>query len=353
MGHQCTRRGALTLSFVLSAACSGGGAGGDAALSGDSAAVTDVAAPTDSAVPADGATPTSAALVQMCRMVHACGYTTARFRVAGDTCLETALAAVAAGAETDSPEQRAHFVRMAQCAARTTTCDAFVRCADFDTPCSGSATASCSGNVAVRCSTPGGNYLPRVMDCAAVGQTCMNGVCALAAGPNECDNPGGVRCDGAVRVWCRPRVGGGGGEVREPCPTGTTCLASGSGASCVAVRSCGAPEARCDGNTAVVCSMATGPDGMRGLYEQRLDCAAAGRRCMVDARGRPACVPMASGCMVPPPNSPSLSTCEGANVSVCLDGNPTRIDCAAVGRMPCRMITPPAGLGTPYAGCGT
>ena len=233
-------------------------------------------------------------------MVHACGYTTARYRTIADLfCLSTVLEQRATNTEMDSIEQRARYARMRACAATQTSCDAFVRCADFDTPCSGSATASCVGNVAVRCSTPGGNHLPRIIDCAAVGQTCQAGVCAVPASAPACaadQTPSSVRCDGDTRVWCRPRVGGGNGELRS-------------------------------------------------------DCAAIGARCMPDARGVARCIPTATGCTPPPASGPTTAACEGNVVSVCMNGTRARIDCTALGRARCGTVMPPAGLGNPYPGC--
>lgn len=290
-------------------------------------------------------------VLRMCRMVHACGYTTAQFGIPSDICAERALGLLAAGVEVDSPEQRVRYARMASCAQTAASCDAYTRCVDFDMPCNGTATPTCAGAVALRCSTPGGNHLPRSFDCATVGQTCMGGVCVLPAGPSECTNPGGVRCDGDVRVWCRPRAGGGNGEVREPCPTGTRCGASSSSAVCQPMPPCAAPAARCDGDTAVVCAAAAGPDGTRVMAESRSNCAAIGRRCATNARGLAQCVPTATECPALQPNAPSTARCDGTAITVCLEGTTTRIDCPSVGRTTCAMVMPPGGIGSPYAGC--
>ncbi|MDP3212456.1 MAG: hypothetical protein Q8S73_00020, partial [Deltaproteobacteria bacterium] len=318
------------------------------------------AAPADAAAaPADAAalSPSSlAADIRMCLMVHACGYTTARYRTVADLfCLSTVLQHRSNNVEMDSIEQRARYARMRACAATQTTCDAFVRCADFDTPCSGSATASCVGHVAVRCSTPGGNHLPRVIDCAAVGQTCQAGVCAVPASAPACapdQTSSSARCDGNTRVWCRPRVGGGNGELREPCPGGTVCQAGSDNAVCAPPNpSCAAEGARCEGDTAVLCARGTAPDGSRPLLELRTDCAAIGARCMPDARGIARCVPTATECTPVSANGPTTATCEGNVVSVCLNGTRARIDCTAVGRARCGTVMPIAGLGSPYPGC--
>lgn len=334
--------------MFLVAACGGGGAAPSADAAVSDAPSADVVTASDAPVAATGAE----SVLRMCRMVHACGYTTAQFGIPSDLCVERALGIIAARGEFDSPEQRLKYARMASCAVTATTCDAYLRCVEFDTPCSGSAMPTCAGNVAVRCSTPGGNHLPRVFDCSTVGQTCMNGVCVLPAGPNECATPGGGRCDGNVRAWCRPRVGGGAGEVREPCPAGTACLGGGTGGSspgCQPVpATCAAEGARCEGDTAVLC-LRDRSSGM--MAESRSDCASIGRRCEPDARGIARCVPRAAACTIPTSSSTSGSRCDGAAISVCLEGTPTRIDCAAVGRGACTMVMPPAGLGSPYAGC--
>lgn len=318
---------------------------------GDSNPPADASVTVD-ATPSDGgASPMAVeAVLRMCRTVHACGYTTARFGIPSDVCTERALGLIAQRAETDSPEQRVKYARMAQCAGTATSCDAFVRCVEFDTPCSGSATPMCAGTVAVRCSTPGGNYLPRIFDCATVGQTCMNGVCVLPAGANECMTAGGARCDGNVRVWCRPRAGGGNGEVREPCAAGAICVASSSDATCVPATPCTTEAIRCEGDTVVLCR-AQNVGGASMMLETRTDCASIGRRCATNARGAAVCVPRATGCMIPQPNAASGSTCNGNSISVCLEGNPTQIDCTALGRTTCTRVMPPAGLGAPYAGC--
>jgi len=350
--RSCLRALAATL---LLTACSDGGTTPtttDASVSDAPAADAPVTTDTPVTTDAPAAPMGAERVLQMCRTVHACGYTTAQFGIPSDLCTERAFNLIAHRLELDSPEQRVRYARMADCATTSTTCDAYLRCVEFNTPCSGSATPSCVGNVAVRCSTPGGNHLPRVFDCTTVGQTCMNGVCVLPAGANECATPGGGRCDGNVRAWCRPRVGGGNGEVREPCPAGTVCLGGGTGGSspgCMpAPATCAAEGARCDGDTAVLC-LRDRDTGM--MLEDRSDCASIGRRCMPDARGIARCVPRATGCTIPAPSAASGSRCDGAAISVCLEGVQTRIDCSAVGRGACMMVMPPAGLGPAYAGC--
>ncbi len=322
------------------------GCGGDGSSSAPSAAD---AASSDSTPSTDAAAPSGAIaeLVQMCKMVHACGYTTARFGVPADVCLENALSYLELGYEVDSPEQRNKYQRMASCAAKETSCDAFVKCADYDGTCSGSATPSCKGSILDRCSTPGGNHLPRIFDCAALGQTCEGGACVIAPGSPDCDDPSGGRCDGDDRIWCRPRAGGGNGETApEPCPTGTTCVENGGNLVCApAIETCAAERFECEGDDVVLCRKQGGV-----LQEMRIRCGAVGRKCAPDAKGNPACLPVASECAVPGgDDKSSKSTCEGANVSVCLDGVKTTLDCAAHGMGPCMNQTPV--VGAPYAGC--
>lgn len=348
MGTTRSALGVLPITLLLLAACGGGAApAADAAVS-DAPAAADVVVATDAAAP--GAVES---ILRMCRMVHACGYSTARFRIPADVCTENAFNSLIHHVEQDSPEQRARYRRMESCAATATSCDAYVRCADFDMPCNGTVMPMCMGTTALRCSTPGGNHLPRIIDCAAVGQTCQDGVCALPAGANECMDPAGVRCDGNTRVWCRPRVGGGNGETREPCPAGTVCQAAGEVAVCQpALTMCATRGARCDGDTAVLCDSGTLPDGTRAMIELRQDCAAVGRRCAPNARGIASCQPVATECQPAMSGTASSARCEGDTLVVCQNGALSRINCASLGRPGCGVYTPPAALGLPYATCG-
>ncbi len=79
--------------------------------------------------------------------------------------------------------------------------------------------------------------------------------------------------------------------------------------------------------------------------ELRQDCAAIGRRCEVGARGEATCVPRATECMGPSNRTvPTTSTCDGAQVRVCIEGRDTRIDCSALGRTGCMVLPMLAGI---------
>ncbi len=309
------------------AACDGGAspadAGGDAAPGADAAA--DVAAPS-----------ATDAVVRMCLMNTACGYQTRFFREA-DRCVNRALELLAGRAEVDTPEHRLHFARMVECARTSATCDAYVRCADFGVACSGVVQPRCDGSVRNACSTPGGNFQPRTFDCAALaGGSCAAGDCVYPAAGASCASPGQGRCDGNARVFCRAGAGGGGAvELRDPCPAGTQCVGPATFGTadpvCYPLAACAAQSLRCDGDVVVLCNTMGG-----SLVELRTDCAAVGRRCATDARGRAACVPRATECT--PAASGTTATCDGGAVRVCIEGRLQRIECASVGRTSCAIV---------------
>lgn len=280
------------------------------------------------------------AIVQMCRMNNACGYQT-RFFMPADQCTNAALERLAGRAEVHTFEHRLHFARMLECARTSTTCDAYVRCADFGVACTGMARATCNGTVRVACSTPGGNHEPRTYDCALRGGQCTNGECVYPATAPACTEFGSGRCEGNSRRWCRRSAAGTMVELDEPCPAGTVCVPGSAGAvSCYPLGSCSAEASRCDGDAVVNC-MRMGT----AFGELRQDCAAIGRRCEVGARGEATCVPRATECMGPSNRTvPTTSTCDGAQVRVCIEGRDTRIDCSALGRTGCMVLPMLAGI---------
>lgn len=290
---------------------------------------------TDASVSSDASIPAAAdAIARMCLLNDACQYQTIFYSEA-DRCVSRALELVAAHAEVHTPEHRDHFARMLDCARTATSCDEYVRCSDYDVACSGVAQPRCDGTVRNACSTPGSNFLPRTFDCARFGGgSCEGGACTHRAGAASCDAPGDSRCDGEVRVWCRASAGAG-TEIREACPTGTRCLGPstymGATVACYSTTPCAAPSTRCDGDTAVLCAMAEGQ-----LLEARSDCAAAGRVCALDARGRAACVPPANECTAAVTGT--SATCDGTAIRVCLEGRIQRVDCASLGRTSCVSV---------------
>lgn len=276
----------------------------------------------------DGGAPSGAVadIIHMCLVTEACGYQTI-FGLPAESCAQSALDLIARGGEVHTPEHRKHFEKMIACAKGATSCDAYVKCADFDVPCTGSAQPTCNGNVAVRCSTPGANYMPRTFDCSLLGGTCVSGDCVYPAA-GSCADSSTASCNGNTRVWCRPAMGGGYTTLEDPCPAGTTCFAQGDTAFCQSLKSCAAIGSSCDGETAVIC---TNLDGE--LFEARSDCSRVNRTCAVDSRGVARCVPKATECT--PPAGGTSGTCNGTSVQVCIEGSLNSIDCTTLGKQSC------------------
>lgn len=320
----------LVLLLTALGACDGASStpAGDASVSGDTSAATDAPAVTPTATDA---------IVRMCLMNNACGYQTIFLREA-DRCVSQALNRLSQHADTTTPEHRLHFQRMVECARTARTCQEYVRCADFGVNCAGTVQPRCDGTVRNACSTPGGNFQPRTFDCALfAGGACTGAQCLYPSTGAACTSPGQGRCDGATRVWCRasgtPNMGT---EVRDPCPSGTQCYGAATygtaDPACVPpMNGCAAPSLRCEGDTVVMCANAGG-----SLVEARVDCAAAGRRCGADDRGRAACVPAATECAAAT-TTPTTATCEGTAIRVCIEGRVQRIDCTSVGMTGCAM----------------
>ncbi len=278
----------------------------------------------------DGGAPAAALgdIGRMCLMNNACGYQTI-FQLTADRCVKQALDLIAGHAEVHTPEHRKHFDVMVACAKTAKTCDEYVRCSDFDVPCSGSAQPTCNGNVAVRCSTPGGNHMPRTFDCSLLGGTCVNGDCVYPANVGSCADATSASCSGNTRQWCRSAAGGGFTALLDPCPAGTECRANGSQAGCQPpVKPCAAPAASCDGDTVVYCI-----DDKGALAEVRYDCAAANRKCALNAKGAAECMPKATECTASAGGT--SAACNGTSVKVCIEGAFGSVDCTTVGKTTC------------------
>ncbi len=288
-------------------------------------------------------------IAQVCLMNNVCGFQS-NLGLAADLCAEGLAVQAAAHVVERSPENHARNMRMLECVRTATSCDEYVSCVRFGVPCGGTVAGSCQGTVADRCSTPGGGYLPPIFDCALVGMTCEEAgaaMCVLPASAPECAGAVGTSsCDGNVRVHCRARSGGGAAELREECPAGTTCMGTATTSACMPMPgSCAAEAATCEGDVAVWCLE---QDGV--LLEQRLDCAAAGRRCAPDARGIARCVPIATECVAPADGS-STARCDGNTLEVCLEGRLERVDCTSVGRSTCTMVPEIPGIQRATVAC--
>jgi len=277
-------------------------------------------------------------VVRMCLMNNACGFQST-LGIAADLCTNRVLELAEVGYVTSTPEHVVRDARMVECARSSTTCDEYVSCVRFGATCSGTVAGSCQGTIADRCSTPGGNYLPPIFDCALVGMTCddsgTSATCVVPASAPDCADASAETCDGDTRVYCRPRSGGGLGEFRDACPTGTTCVGGGMNtpAYCMpAMASCATESATCDGDVAVWCLE---EDGV--FQELRHDCSASGRRCAADERGIARCVPPATECTAPSDGS-SSARCDGNTLEVCVEGTLHRVDCASVGRSTCTTV---------------
>lgn len=276
------------------------------------------------------------AIARTCLMNNACGFQS-DLGLPADKCVDRLIEELVDGYVQRSPEGSSRNARMVECARTATSCDDYVRCVRFDATCSGAVAGSCQGTVADRCSTPGGGYLPPVFDCARLGMTCEKvgeATCVLPASAPPCSGAIGTStCDGDTRVHCRARAGGGSASLREECPVGSTCRASGSSTACAPPAApCGAEASRCEGDVMTACAKQDG-----ALRELRIDCAKSGRRCQADDRGVGRCVPRAEEC-VRPSQGASSARCNGNALEVCVEGRLARLDCASVGRTTCKAV---------------
>lgn len=293
--------------------------------------------------------PGTSDVARVCLMNNVCGFQSS-LGLAADLCAARWSEERASGLVSSSPEVTARNARMVECARTSSSCDDYVACVRFGASCSGAVAGSCQGTIADRCSTPGGDYLPPVFDCALLGMSCEDAgeaTCVLPTSAPPCDGPAGTStCDGNTRVHCRPRSGGGVGALREPCPEGATCQVDGASTVCLpAPASCAAESASCVGDVAVWCLERAGE-----LLEQRLDCASVARRCAPDARGIARCAPVATDCTAPPDGT-SSARCDGDALEVCLEGRLERMDCRSVGRSRCANVPAIPGVQAATVAC--
>ena len=238
------------------------------------------------------------------------------------------------------------------CAAQSKTC-VDGNCVDPNDPCDGIAcdmppAASCDMNVAVTYSGSGMcdmtdgscDYTTAEVrtDCAAMGQTCMNGTCIDPANPClnvTCDMPPAASCDVNVAVTysgdgaCDMTDGGcdySGAQVRTDCAAmGQTCMNGmciDPANPCLNVTCDMPPAASCNANVAVtysgngMCDMTDGSCDYSGA-EQQTDCAMTGQVCMNGM-----CVDPADPCLNVTCDMPPAASCD-MNVAVTYSGNGT------------------------------
>lgn len=310
----------LVLVLVTVSACSG--------------LVPDAAPSSDAGV--SSGSPIVDGIARACLMNNACGFQS-DLGLPADKCVDRLTQELVDGYVQRSPEGTSRNAQMIECARTSTSCDDYVRCVRFGGTCSGTVAGSCQGTIADRCSTPGGNTLPPIFDCARLGMTCektRETTCVLPATAPACSGAvGSSTCDGNTRVHCRARAGGGAAALREDCPSGSTCIAVGTSTGCApSVGTCAAESARCEGDVLMACAKLDGQ-----LRELRTDCAKSGRRCLADAKGVGACVPRAEEC-TRPARGESSARCNGNALEVCIEGRLARVDCASVGRSECKAV---------------
>ncbi len=280
-----------------------------------------------------GSSPTTSDVVRVCMLNNACG-NQSPLGLAADTCVESVLKARLYGHVTEAPEQTHRYERMFECARTAKTCSEYLACTRFGGTCEGTVAGSCQGTIAYACSSPGRSEQPPIFDCALVGATCepsgSGGVCVQPASAPACTSD--ARCDGNTRVVCRPKAGGGTGELRSDCPAGTTCLSDGRAAACLAEsKPCAALGSQCEGDTAVLCA-----GQGDSLSEVRSGCAAVGRKCALDEKNVARCVPIASDCTAATGYA-NTTRCDGTTLEVCIEGRVERLDCASVGMTSCTV----------------
>lgn len=225
---------------------------------------------------------------------------------------------------TEAPDYR-----FAQCALSTTGCEDLLACASLDHGpeyCTAHPGSSCDGHIAVNCPT---NTLDRgwalgSIDCSLMGMTCNNGGCTDG---NTCDGPVVLHCSGTKVVACVP-------ELRRQSATdcsqvypGGRCGGHFGTLQCLPTEEeeCGSQTGNgfCSGNLLLGC------DGPR---KSTLNCDALDSECGIDFSFFQDCIPRAQDCTRTSPDS-----CQGNDLSLCVNGRYQNVDCGSLGLGPCHV----------------
>jgi hypothetical protein len=216
-------------------------------------------------------------------------------------------------------EEHAGFAELARCVvAVAPDCAAILACGQragvVDGTCSGG--SRCEGDRVLLCiGLPGTPASLAIVDCAALGTTCVMGPmgtlgCGEPCTDSACD------ADGRGGLFCASGIG-----TRVECRAGLRCSTDGlapvtcvgDGAACT--------EGACSGSDHTEC------DDVSGAARPAVDCRRIGT-CTTEG-----CVATASEC-APDEDEPS---CDGTVITYCgPDHRPATLDCAALGYVSCR-----------------
>ena len=229
------------------------------------------------------------------------------------------------------------------CANRATTCAEITACL-IATPaqvalCAGSSTPQCSGSVIVQCD---GTVSPQALDCASIGQKCIQGSLGATCGQAACDQgTTAPTCQGDTLVSCN-----GGVLATIDCPAETSAV----GDTCGVVQG----TAQCIG-TGAACDASSTPDTCQGSVMTacsggrfaHYDCASIGLpfTCQVATGGSATCVAAATECTETTPES-----CSDGVITYCLWGTITTLDCTSYGLSGCATL-PASSTGQILARC--
>jgi hypothetical protein len=235
----------------------------------------------------------------------------------------------------------ASMVTFAACAARARTCTDVLTCASGNhgpTYCATHPSSSCDGTALVSCppsNTPGWAIDPPPLDCASIGMMCVGDTCSDG---NTCNGPLVLYCKGSHIMSCDLFRKA---EQSVDCAAvypGGTCGVADSQLQCVpatpdtcTTKTAGVPYA-CSGNSLLGCYR---------LLPSKLDCGPIDSTCGPSGLGFD-CVPHAQDC-----TSKSPDRCNGAALSICVDGRYRDVDCASLGLGACRTTKDGVACGPP------
>lgn len=263
-------------------------------------------------------------------------------------------------AESGGPAARLGFDLLRDlvlCMAASASCEDATRCAfaevlaPDDPRCEGGSDTSCEADgdtlwcdSGVRMHCDSALFAPD-SSCVspAVGRArCASGLCTGAE----------VDCSQGYLFAClaegQPKVGVQCAAFGLTCDDASTkpaergCFGAAGSASCTTFgeQSC-AP-----GNDQVrTCAGLSGSQTVNGLFHAEIDCSVVDEVCATDAGvpGPARCVRADATCS---PYDPTVNVCSGSVLSLCLDGAPDSVDCAAIGR----SCVPAAGAATGHCG---
>lgn len=252
-----------------------------------------------------------------------------------------------AGSASPTPRLGFDALRsMIVCMAASTSCDDAERCAlaevvaPGDPRCGGGGT-SCDGQGnLVDC--PNRQVLHCKTDLFAPDSTCTQaqGVTACASG--LCAQPE-VNCDSGYLFSCAAAM-----EPKTSLDCAVFGLVCDASAADSALRGCYGAMGKSSCSPAAFGAetcLGTHARTCTGVVNAEVDCAAIGETCVTDAGtpGPARCRKADAACS---PYDATMNVCTGTTISVCLDGVPTSVDCAAIG------LSCVPGMGGVSAHCG-